>query len=88
MDSLSQSVRLPQPSSSASARCSREPRLSRAAATGSSLARGLGISALEQQPAQRGFALELELLAEGVQRLVEDANRLEPLFLNLAGGQE
>ena len=29
-----------------------------------------------------------ELLAEGVQRLVEDANRLEPLFLNLAGGQE
>lgn len=40
-----------------------EPRLSRAAATGSSLARGLGISALEQQPAQGGPALELELLA-------------------------
>ena len=40
-----------------------EPRLSRAAATGSSLARGLGIRALEQQPAQRGPALELELLA-------------------------
>ena len=29
-----------------------------------------------------------ELLAEGVQRLVDDANRLEPAFLNLAGGQE
>lgn len=29
-----------------------------------------------------------ELLLEGVQRLVEDANRLEPFFLNLAGGQE
>lgn len=29
-----------------------------------------------------------DLLAEGVERLVEDANRLEPFFLNLAGGQE
>ncbi|PSC70606.1 putative transaldolase [Micractinium conductrix] len=29
-----------------------------------------------------------ELLAEGVSRLVEDANKLEPFFLNLAGGQE
>lgn len=29
-----------------------------------------------------------ELLAEGVQRLVEDANRLEPYFVNMVGGQE
>jgi hypothetical protein len=29
-----------------------------------------------------------DLLHEGIQRLVEDANRLEPFFLNLAGGQE
>ena len=29
-----------------------------------------------------------ELLEEGVRRLVEDANRLEPMFLNLASGQE
>ena len=29
-----------------------------------------------------------ELLLEGVQRLVDDANRLEPLFLNQVGGQE
>ena len=29
-----------------------------------------------------------DLLHEGVQRLVEDANRLEPYFLGLAGGQE
>ncbi|KAL4446251.1 hypothetical protein ABPG77_003058 [Micractinium sp. CCAP 211/92] len=29
-----------------------------------------------------------DLLSEGVQRLVEDANRLEPFFLNLAAGNE
>ena len=29
-----------------------------------------------------------ELLEEGVARLVDDANRLEPFFLNMAGGQE
>ena len=29
-----------------------------------------------------------DLLREGLERLVEDANRLEPFFLNLAGGQE
>ncbi|KAL4856616.1 putative transaldolase [Chlorella vulgaris] len=29
-----------------------------------------------------------ELLQEGIQRLIDDANRLEPYFLNLAGGQE
>lgn len=29
-----------------------------------------------------------ELLSEGVSRLVEDANSLEPFFLSLAGGQE
>ena len=29
-----------------------------------------------------------DLLSEGVARLVEDANHLEPFFLNLAGGQE
>ncbi|PRW61225.1 putative transaldolase [Chlorella sorokiniana] len=29
-----------------------------------------------------------DLLSEGIQRLIDDANRLEPFFLNLAGGQE
>ncbi len=29
-----------------------------------------------------------DLLQEGIDRLVEDANRLEAYFLNLAGGQE
>lgn len=29
-----------------------------------------------------------DLLSDGIQRLIDDANRLEPFFLNLAGGQE
>eukprot|EP00887_Chlorella_sp_A99_P006023 scaffold27.g6023.t1 len=37
--------------------------------------------------AQLGMAAQ-ELLAEGVHRLIEDANRLEPYFINLASGQE
>ena len=62
-----------------------EPRLSMTAATVSSLARGLGISALEQKPTQRGFALELELLAQGVELGAGDRSRAGYQQLGLAG---
>ena len=49
--------------------------------------------ALPPSPVEASFNEQLgmagrELLEEGVARLVDDANRLEPFFLNMAGGQE